>query len=127
MKVNQRRMLRISVYKTSTKKDKKYWTNLLLNHILDRGILQREDTREIVVEALKAFWLPVVCLNREEVSVQELEDIYSESIRKLESQIVLLKQMMPQEIKSETEVLEREAMDTQREENPQNNLMLGML
>jgi len=127
MKINQRRMLRISVYKTPNKKDKRYWTNLLLNHILDRGVLQREDTREIVVEALKAFWLPVVCLNREEVSLQELEEIYSESIRKLESQIALLKQMMPQAIASRTEVFEGEGMDAQREEDQQNHPMLGML
>jgi|688.fasta_scaffold63862_3 hypothetical protein len=76
----------IFTYKPNDKNPDYYCIGLLKERKIERGIVPKQS----ILEAMRAFWLPIACLRAEKYSEDCLTEMFWESLAKLNAQQELL-------------------------------------
>lgn len=81
-----RREQLVLTYKPNETNPDYYWIGLLRERKAERGIIPKQS----ILEATRAFWLPIACLRAQRYSEDCLTEMFWESIAKLNAQQELL-------------------------------------
>ncbi len=76
----------IFTYKPNNNNPDYYWIGLLKERKVERGLTPKQS----VLEAVRAFWMPIACLKSQQYSSDCLTEMFWESIAKLNAQQELL-------------------------------------
>ena len=106
----------IFTYKPNQTNPDYYWIGLLRERKAERGIIPKQS----ILEAVRAFWMPIACLRAQKYSEDCLKQMFWESMGKLTAQQELLWNTVGQALKVERN-LERPQMIMEKTEVIPNN------
>ncbi|MEL4895133.1 hypothetical protein [Crocosphaera sp. Alani8] len=86
LQLSRKRQQLILTYKPNDDNPDYYWIELLKERKAERGITPKES----ILEAARAFWMPIACSKSQQYSSDCLTEMFWESIAKLNAQQELL-------------------------------------
>ena len=86
LQLSRKRQQLILTYKPNDDNPDYYWIELLKERKAERGITPKES----ILEAARAFWLPIACSQSQQYSSDCLTEMFWESIAQLNAQQELL-------------------------------------